>query len=395
METAKAYIRLAFAIEQHFPGYIDAYFGPEELRSSQKRPLTELVAEADELLRAVQGIEPLERRRWLGRQVESMQATLALLQGETMPYRQEVRRVYDIDPIQIPEARFDEAIVALDQLLPGSGDINTRLNAFRQLFVVPPERVEGVLALILQRLGERVRAIYPLPQGESFEIRLVNHRPWGAYNWYLGHYHSRIDLNTDLPTYLSGLPATLAHEGYPGHHTEHVLKEQHLYHQQGYLESSIFLLNSPESVLAEGIAVTAEEMVLSDAEQSALLLELAQSLKLPLGEAETQAMQAISKQSEVLRYVSGNAALLLYEEGKSEEEVLAYIQRYALATPQRAQKSLEFLKHPSSRSYAYTYTVGGDLLEQLLSKGDQQAWFGRLLREAVTPGMVREWIGAA
>lgn len=395
MEIARAYIRLAFAIEQHFPGYIDAYFGPEELKSNQKRPLAELAAEADELLRAVQRIEPPERRRWLARQVESMQATIALLQGEAMPYRQEVRRVYDIDPVQVPESRFEEASAALDGLLPGSGDINTRLNAFRNQFEVPKARVEEVLAVILERLGEKVRALYPLPEGESFEIRLVNNQPWGAYNWYLGHYRSRIDLNTDLPTYLNSLPATMAHEGYPGHHTEHVLKEQLLFHGQGRLEAGIFLLSSPESVMAEGIAVSAEEMVLAQEEQAALLLELAQFLKLPVGRPEIEAMQAINQQSEVLRYVSGNAALLLYEEGKGEEEVLAYLRHYALATPQRAKKSLEFLRHPSSRSYVYTYTVGGDLLDRLFAKGDKQAWFGRLLKEAITPGMVREWIEAA
>lgn len=391
METARAYIQLAFGIEQHFPGYVDAYFGPQAWKEVTKRPLGELAQEATDLLQQTQSL-PFERRDWLATQVRSMQTVIAVLAGEPIGYRDEVRGTYDIDPVYVPEARFEEAKAVLEDLLPGSGHLDERLNAFRSRFVVPADKVKDLLTFVLERLAIPVRQRYALPSEESFGIELVNGRPWGAYNWYLGNYRSRIDLNTDLPTYLHKIPDTMAHEGYPGHHTERVLKEQYL---SQYLESKIMLLNSPEAVISEGIAVKALEQIWSEAECQALLLELAQRVGLNIGESEVSMMREIDHQGGQLRYVSGNAALLLHQEKKSKTEVLNYVQHYALSTRERAQKTLEFITHPSTRSYIFTYTVGGDLLEALFAKGNAVAWFGRLLKEAITPGRVRAWTGDA
>ena len=30
-KNARAFVELAFAIDKHLPGYVDAYFGPEEI----------------------------------------------------------------------------------------------------------------------------------------------------------------------------------------------------------------------------------------------------------------------------------------------------------------------------------------------------------------------------
>ncbi|RIH83609.1 hypothetical protein [Calidithermus roseus] len=391
-EVARSYIELAHGIEQHFPGYIDAYFGPEDWKPRAKLPLAELSRQAEELFRAVECLEPSQRRTWLKAQVAAMQTTLVLLQGERLPYREEVRRLYDVEALAVPEVRFEEAMTNLEALLPGQGDLNGRLEAFRRRFVVPPERVGEVLEMVLERLGEQVRGRYGLPEGESFTVELVKNQPWGAYNWYLGAYRSRIELNTDLPTYLHALPDTMAHEGYPGHHTEHVLKEQRLYGEKGHAEASIFLINSPECVIAEGIAVRACEMVLGEEEQGEWLLELAQHLGLGVGRPEVEAMQAVMRQQRVLKYVSGNAALLFHEEKRPEAEVLGYIEHYALATPERARKSLEFIANPTWRSYVFTYTAGGDLLDELFrTRAKAEGWFRRLLEEPATPGMVRAW----
>jgi hypothetical protein len=64
-----------------------------------------------------------------------------------------------------------------------------------------------------------------------------------------------------------------------------------------------------------------------------------------------------------------------------------------LARPERARKTLAFLKAPRNRSYIFTYRYGGDLLDALFAgKGDRDAWFTRLLTEPVTPSQVRAWM---
>jgi hypothetical protein len=93
---------------------------------------------------------------------------------------------------------------------------------------------------------------------KGIEVSMVSNQPWSGYNWYLGNCRSRVEINTDLPIQASRLLNLVAHEGYPGHHTEHAIKEQRLYRELGYGEHAIQLINTPECVLSEGIATLAD-----------------------------------------------------------------------------------------------------------------------------------------
>ena len=55
----------------------------------------------------------------------------------------------------------------------------------------------------------------------------------------------------------------VAHEAYPGHHTEHAWKE-HLLVDAGVVEESLVLVPTPQSLVSEGIAETAWELVESE-----------------------------------------------------------------------------------------------------------------------------------
>ena len=389
-EVAQAYVELAFALEQHLPGYIDGYFGPDEWKVTEKRALDGLEQGAQALAEKVGGLEDASRRTFLAAQVRAMQTSIKLLQGSDVPYSEEVRGLYDVAAERVPEAVFEEAIADLDDLLEGSGDIAEREQALRAKLVVPKEKLAEVSDAIATELRRRTRKRFPLPEGESFELKLVEGKPWGGYNWYLGDFRSRIDINTDLPSYLTGLPNLLAHEIYPGHHTEHALKEAELLKEKGHLEHSLLLINAPECVVSEGIATWALEVLMSEDEVSDWLAdELAPPLDID-GEEVRRAL-AVSRAKKDLRGVSGNAALLLYEEKLSETEVVAYLERYALRKPEEARKTIEFLTYPTSRSYSFTYTAGYDLLEPLLKSDDADTWFRRLLQEPVTPGVIRGW----
>ena len=389
-EVARAYVELAFALEQHLPGYVDGYFGPEDWKVTEKKALEGLEQDAQVLADEVGGLEDASRRTFLEAQVRAMQTSIKLLQGFDIPYADEVRGLYDVEAERVPEAVFEDAIADLDDLLEGSGDITEREQALRAKLVVPKEKLAEISDTIVTELRKRTRARFPLPDNESFELKLVNDKPWGGYNWYLGDYRSRIDINTDLPSYLMGLPNLLAHEIYPGHHTEHALKEARLLEEQGHLEHSVLLINAPECVVSEGIATWALETLMTEDEVSDWLAdELAPPLDIDSN--EVRRALAVSRAKKDLRGVNGNAALLLYEEKSSETEVVAYLERYALRKPEEARKTIEFLTYPTSRSYTFTYTAGYDLLEPLLKSDDSDAWFRRLLQEPITPGVIREW----
>ncbi|WP_424950184.1 hypothetical protein [Deinococcus sp.] len=382
---AEPYIRLAHGIDAHSPGFIDGYGGPAEWADRSLRPLPELAAQAGRLSDLVDSEPDAERRGFLTVQVRAMGTMLRLLGGETLAYADEVRGLYDIFPLHTPESTFEAAHAALERALPGNGALGGRLEALRSRVAVPQSDLLKVAAPILNELRSRTARLLPLPDGEDFSIGLVQDKPWGGYNWPLGNFRSRIDINTDLPVSLTSLPDLLAHEGYPGHHTEHALKELHLARDRGWQEHGLQLINAPECVVSEGIAVNALRAVMTRQEVDAWLTGELCGLA-GLDDADVEAMLAASRALDGLDGVSGNAALLLHQEGRPEAEVLDYLQTYALATPERARQSLKFISNPNFRAYIFTYSVGGALVRRAMEAGDAREVFQRLLTRPVTPG---------
>ena len=93
-----------------------------------------------------------------------------------------------------------------------------------------------------------------LPKGERFDLAFVTGKSWSGYNYYQGDYHSRIEVNTDLPIRISRAVDLGCHEGYPGHHVLNALLEQRLTRGRGWVEFSVYPLYSPQSLIAEGSA---------------------------------------------------------------------------------------------------------------------------------------------
>src|SRR5205807_1877531 len=140
------------------------------------------------------------------------------------------------------------------EMLPDDGTVQERLRARRRRFEVDGERALELFQVAIDEVRRRTRALFSLPDGEAVDIRLVNDKPWAAYNWYLGGHRSLVEVNADSPAHANALTGMMAHEGYPGHHVEHATKEQCLYEQNGWTEACVQLINAPECVISEGIA---------------------------------------------------------------------------------------------------------------------------------------------
>ncbi|HVL52760.1 MAG TPA: hypothetical protein VM344_00700, partial [Vitreimonas sp.] len=86
-----------------------------------------------------------------------------------------------------------------------------------------------------------------------------------------------------------------------------------------------------------------------------------------------------------------NAALMRYADGRSHEDVLAYLERVGRYPREAAAKRLEFIEHPLWRTYVFVYHEGEALLSRWLEAvppPDRAARFGRLLHEPLTPAAV-------
>lgn len=388
-----AYARLAFGIEAHVPGFIDAYLGNEADRTrvlpAEPPTPAALAADASALLAMIPELDASEARKaYLTKQVVAMQATVRRLAGEELPYLEDVNLLFDISPSLAPEAEFETAIAKLDELLPGSGAVGPRMTAWRDQYVISPEVARRVVDTILPELRTRTAQLVALPEGEAIEIVMVNDKPWSGYNWYLGDARSRVDLNTDLPIRAIRLTDLLAHECYPGHHTEHLLKER-LYTVDGFGEHALQLINTPECLISEGIATMAEEMIFSGAE----LADFRRSRVYPAagisGDPEREI--AIGAAIRGLASVASNAALLLHHEGRDAEEVVTYLQQYGLSTEAEARQRLRFIADPLWRTYIFTYDVGRKLVSAWLDAApavERRARFATLLTEQVTPSQL-------
>jgi len=384
------YLQLVLRIDRQVPGYVDAYIGPASLRQAvqeeEVHPPAVLLQHVAELEAALphQGYEE-KRRLFLEKQLRAIETMVRRLNGEALPYREEVQRCFDICPPYVPEETFLAAHAELEEVLPGEGSLSGRLQAYRDQSIVPPEKVMGLVQTVLAEIRRRTRELVPLPAEEGVEVVLVREKPWGAYNWFLGGARSRIELNTDLPTRAAGLVGLFAHEAYPGHHTELVLKESLLYRGQGREETAIYPLNTPASVIAEGLADYGVHIIFEDAERVRWQNEVLYP-QVGLAPASVEQVLRLEQAGRRLRSVSGNAALLLHEKGWPADEVAAYIERYALSKPEEAEHTLRFLQAPLFRAYIFCYATGEALVEEAMAHtADRGALFRRLLQEVWTP----------
>lgn len=383
--VSRTYLIAGLAIGEVVEGFVDSYHGPDDLPAiAAATPPAEALKNLEA---AIAGLERSHRKSWLDTQFRAMRATLEIVEGRLTNYREQVSSCYDIEPAWVDDARILEAHENLESLLPGNGTIGERQVAWRKQFELENDRIPPLAGPILDELRNRTRQILELPEEESFELVLVQNQPWSGYNWYLGSCRSRIEINTDLPVRLNALPDLLAHEGYPGHHTEHSARETFQFLERGEGEFAIALLTTPQAVISEGIATNALETVVPEDELPGWLQEFVYG---PAGmDVDIERDLEIARASRVLGGVMGNAALLVHDQGKSVDAAVDYLVRYGLRSEREARQSMEFVMHPLFRTYVYTYTAGYDLIYNTLQNcPDQKEMFRDLLLEHWSPGLL-------
>jgi hypothetical protein len=396
---SEAFIRLALAIDQHIPGYVDAYFGPEEWRKQAEatgpRPINELLQETEALaadLANDQGMDA-QRKDYLSSEVTAMLTILRMQQGEVITFKQQVEGLFDIIPEWIDEAVFEKALHSLEGFLPPGESLYERMMAHHKTVEIDGLESESLFKPLLAELRRRTKERFPLPDGEELEIQMVSDKSWAANNQYLGNLRSCVQVNRDLPFHITTLAELLAHEGYPGHHTETANKEAQLVIKKGHLEFSIALLYSPASVVAEGIAMQALAMIMTDDEWTEWHANeiFPRAKKEKLDAQKEREMLNIFHQS--MHGILGNAALMLHDQGASEREVRNYLQHFELYNQVEIDHRMRILSDPRYASYTFNYYYGAQLLEELFSTQDNpNHWFTRLLTEPITVGQIRSWI---
>jgi hypothetical protein len=379
MTHAERYLELGLRLGKHVDGLVDAYYGPPELKeqvdAEELVPAEQLAADADALRDELPD-------GWLRDQVQGCATYAHVVAGDEISYTDEVEGCYGVRPVKVSEDVYAEVHAELDELYPGEGSLRDRRDAWRDLHLVSGDLAVPVLQDLLPLLRARTEAVLlDLPAGEAVTLEPVTDEPWWAFNYYLGDLHSRVVLNIDVPTTGTDLIHLVGHEVFPGHHTEHAVKEQVLIREQGKIEEGIQLVPTPQAVLSEGIAETGAQLVLDDAakeEAYAILRRHGATL------IDPELSERIAKVSERLRTVGLDAALMIHEEGASIEEAEAYVEKWNLVPPEQAKHSVRFVTDPTWRAYVITYSAGRDLCRAYV--GGDPGRFRTLLTEHVRIG---------
>ena len=400
MDVVREYLLLGLRFDRLIEGFVDAYTGDEALRrlvANEPRPDPRRLATRAREIRAELPASGLSERRqeFLDVHLSALDCSGRKLAEEPVQFVDEVERYFDvrIEPGDIES--YQLAHQELDRLLPGSDPLAVRLAAYRKRDEVAPDRLEPAVLALSSSLRDRVRTRFGLPELETVRYEVVSDKPWSGFNYYLGGFRSRVAINADLGHRMAHLPHLVAHESYPGHHTEHCRKEAGLVHREGQAEQTIFLVNTPQCLMAEGLADLGLQAVVGPG-WGPWTEEILGDLGLRM---DGELAERVERAMERLLPVRQDAALLMHDRGADDGEVLAYLQRWLLITEPRARQILRFLSDPLWRAYTTTYVEGYRLLRRWLDARPAIEPLGeryrRLLDEPLTPRAIRTELAAA
>jgi hypothetical protein len=365
---AERYVKLALALGQHDPDYIDAYYGPapwKDAAAVRKMPLASILTEGKqletEMLRTAVPTDELGllRRRFLAIQTRSLIRRAELLNGRKMTFDQESQALYDAVAPSYGESGFESSLKKLEKLIPGSGPLSARYEEWQKRFTIPKERLDRVIGEVTDEARRRTKAHIALPADENFVREFVTGKVWTGYNWYKGNARSLIQINTDLPMEPLTAIRMACHEGYPGHHVYNTLLEDRLMRKRGWVEISVYPLFSPQSLIAEGTADYGVDLTFP-AGEIATYYKDALFPGAGLDRSTAAEYQAVKVEMENLGHAQVEAARRYIDGAMNRAQCEQWLQRFAAQTPARSQQQVRFFD--KNRSYIINYSYGRDLI---------------------------------
>ena len=282
---------------------------------------------------------------------------------------------------------FQTILDRLDEALPGDGPLLDRYSAFKQDFVIPPDKLDAVFQAAIDACRERTRAFIDLPEDENFVVEYVTDKSWSGYNWYQGDYQSLIQVNTDLPIYIDRALDLACHEGYPGHHVFNLLLEKNLLREKGWSEFFIYPLFGPRSLIAEGTANFGIDVAFPAAEREHFEREVLFPLA-DLDPGRVSEYYAVANLVQGLSYAGNEAARGYLDGDLTSEQAIDWLMTYSLMAEPRARQRLSFIDQ--YRSYVINYNLGQDLVRNRIeglggTADDSREALAALRRPALRP----------
>jgi hypothetical protein len=389
------FLLLPLRINKLDKGYVDFYVGPKKLRQIIDR---ESISSPNTLLNDCKTLEKelfkqgydKKRERYLEKMVVSMRTSIKILDGVKIPFKEQFLGLYDVTLQPVNESELDDLKKEFNKAYGGLGTLEERMNDLRVRRKVPENKVFTLFKKALNITEKRTKELFVdlLPKKEQIFLKLVKNTnsddlKWPYYEWYLGDFHSRLEINPYYNMYWTAFLSAAAHEGYPGHHTEFSVKEQRLYRELNQFEHSILILKSPKLIISEGIADIAANMLFSYQAQADLGLQYFCPDSSKEDSLDILALQYKAKRKKSLLWY--NLAYHALIDEWSEEYLIRYANNYEIFNQKDIRNLLKLISSPTYSTTAFSYNLGSNLIKNKYGEFPSVKNFRNLLVNPILP----------
>lgn len=262
------YLAAVQALALHDPSLVDHWIGALPSPPGPRRPVAELIEEIRRLESDLESTrsrlagDEKARHFHLEAQLGALVVAARRLMGESIPFDEEARLAFGLEPPRADAERAEAIRARLDEELAGHGPLADRVSTFRRQFVAPPDRQEAVIRLALDRCRAATATALSVPPDESVEVRFVPALGWDARARYLGNHRTSIAINSGRPLDLTRALRLACHEGYPGHHVQHLWTDDDLVVERGWAEFRLVAGFGRQLLVAEGSAEAGADLAM-------------------------------------------------------------------------------------------------------------------------------------
>lgn len=223
-----------------------------------ERRLIELKSKSTEL----ENYHPLYLKTYLQKHIDALLMQIKL-KKQSVDYLEAISVLYDIEAKKPQHTVIERIHSELNDLLNKSGytigNLNQRVQKWNEDNKIKASDFINLINKRAKEYSEITKKIFANIVNfdeidDILELKLVDTNDgWAAYNYYINNYKGIIEFNSSSSFNQYSINLFISHEGYPGHHTSCLIKEYLYKHNQTNELATINLLNTPSSLIEEGI----------------------------------------------------------------------------------------------------------------------------------------------
>ncbi len=266
---AEVYVRTTLKLAQHDPSLVEDWRGPESWQPGPRQPVAQLLEEIGELERQLAAArsdissgQEYARGRYLAAQVNALRFAAERQLGRAASIDDQARDEFAVTFPPLDQAAITRTHDALNRLIPGDQPLAARIDGLRRSTIVPAENRGHVIGRALDACRQATAAVIELPKDERVRGIFRSGMEWDAFARYTGDRVTDLEMNDDVMLDVSRALRIACHEGYPGHHVQHVLIDR-LFEQRRWPELQLVPGFGPHLLLLEGGAEVGADLALT------------------------------------------------------------------------------------------------------------------------------------